>query len=203
VRGHCTDGTAARAEAAGAYVFETVDNSHRKAGALNQVLDILLPELTDEDAVLVMDADSVLAPTFVAEAKRHLRDGVGGVFTGRSGGGFVGMLQRNEYARYARDVARLKGRVLVLTGTATLFSAKTLRHVVGARVEGQLPRSPAAPRSTSSRRVTARSRSCSTCATSAPSAAASPSPTPRARDRATRIDRLLPRGQTRRRVEAA
>jgi len=139
---NCTDGTAARAEAAGAHVFETVDNAHKKAGALNQVLDILLPELSDEDAVLVMDADSVLAPTFVAEAKRHLRDGVGGVggvFTGRSGGGFVGTLQRNEYARYARDVARLKGRVLVLTGTATLFSAKTLRHVVQARLEGLLP----------------------------------------------------------------
>ena len=45
------------------------------------------------------------------------------------------MLQRNEYARYARDVARLKGKVLVLTGTATLFSVKTLRHVVRARAE--------------------------------------------------------------------
>ena len=84
----------------------------------------------------------VLAPTFLAEAVRRLRDGVGGVggvFTGRSGGGFVGMLQRNEYARYARDVARLKGKVLVLTGTATLFSARTLRHVVWARAEGLLP----------------------------------------------------------------
>jgi cellulose synthase/poly-beta-1,6-N-acetylglucosamine synthase-like glycosyltransferase len=49
------------------------------------------------------------------------------------------MLQRNEYARYARDVGRLKGKVLVLTGTATLFSAKTLRHVVAARVVGTLP----------------------------------------------------------------
>jgi cellulose synthase/poly-beta-1,6-N-acetylglucosamine synthase-like glycosyltransferase len=83
----------------------------------------------------------VLVPTFVAEAHRHLRDGVGGVggvFTGRAGGGLVGMLQRNEYARYARDVARLKGKVLVLTGTATLFSVRTLRHVVSARAEGLL-----------------------------------------------------------------
>jgi cellulose synthase/poly-beta-1,6-N-acetylglucosamine synthase-like glycosyltransferase len=139
---NCNDDTAARAEGSGAHVFETVDNAHKKAGALNQVLDVLLPELDDDDAVLVMDADSVLAPTFVAEAARHLRDGIGGVggtFTGRSGGGFVGMLQRNEYARYARDVARLKGRVLVLTGTATLFSAKTLRHVVRARAAGLLP----------------------------------------------------------------
>jgi cellulose synthase/poly-beta-1,6-N-acetylglucosamine synthase-like glycosyltransferase len=140
---NCTDGTAQKAEAAGAHVFETVDNEHKKAGALNQALDSLLPELRDEDAVLVMDADSVLVPTFLSEAQEHLRNGgvggVGGVFTGRSGGGFVGMLQRNEYARYARDVARLKGKVLVLTGTATLFSARTLRHVVWARAEGLLP----------------------------------------------------------------
>src|SRR5262249_52129301 len=56
---------------------------------------------------------------------------------------FVGMLQRNEYARYARDVARLGGKVLVLTGTATLFSAQTLRHVIRARVAGELPGGPA------------------------------------------------------------
>jgi len=102
----------------------------------------VLPGLDDDDAVLVMDADSFLAPTFLAEAQRHLRDGVGGVggvFTGREGGGYVGMLQRNEYARYARDVARRKGKVLVLTGTATLFSVRTLRHVVRARAEGELP----------------------------------------------------------------
>jgi cellulose synthase/poly-beta-1,6-N-acetylglucosamine synthase-like glycosyltransferase len=116
---------------------------HKKAGALNQALDRLLPQLEDEDAILVMDADSFLAPAFLAEAQRQLKrdgvGGVGGVFTGRRGGGYVGMLQRNEYARYARDVARLKGRVLVLTGTATLFSVKTLRHVVRARAEGALP----------------------------------------------------------------
>jgi cellulose synthase/poly-beta-1,6-N-acetylglucosamine synthase-like glycosyltransferase len=139
---NCTDRTAENARAAGAHVFETVGNTHKKAGALNQVLDCVLPELADDDAVLVMDADSFLAPTFIAEAREHLRDGVGGVggvFTGRSGGGLVGTLQRNEYARYARDVTRRSGRVLVLTGTATLFSVATLRHVVSARTTGLLP----------------------------------------------------------------
>jgi cellulose synthase/poly-beta-1,6-N-acetylglucosamine synthase-like glycosyltransferase len=139
---NCTDRTAELAEAAGAIVFETVDNPHKKAGALNQALELLLPLLIDHDAVLVMDADSILVPGFVSTAQGHLRDGfggVGGVFTGRAGGGFVGMLQRNEYARYARDVARIKGKVLVLTGTATLFSAKTLRHVAWARAEGLIP----------------------------------------------------------------
>ena len=139
---NCSDGTAAVAEAAGTLVFETVANRHKKAGALNQALDALLPELDGSDSVLVMDADSVLVPTFVAAARARLGariGGVGGVFTGRSGGGFVGMLQRNEYARYARDVARLKGKVLVLTGTATVFSAGTLRAVAAARAEGVIP----------------------------------------------------------------
>jgi cellulose synthase/poly-beta-1,6-N-acetylglucosamine synthase-like glycosyltransferase len=139
---NCTDDTAGRAVAAGAFVFETVGNRDKKAGALNQALDIVLPQLREEDSILVMDADSVLLPTFLSEATERLGDGVGGVggvFTGRSGGGFVGMLQRNEYARYARDVSRLKGKVLVLTGTATLFSVATLRHVIQARESGLLP----------------------------------------------------------------
>lgn len=139
---NCTDGTVEAAGAAGAYVFTTVDNRHKKAGALNQALAELLAALEDDDVVLVMDADSFLAPTFIAEALLHLRagvGGVGGVFTGRAGGGFVGMLQRNEYARYARDVTRLRGKVLVLTGTATIFSVRTLKHVAAAREQGVLP----------------------------------------------------------------
>jgi cellulose synthase/poly-beta-1,6-N-acetylglucosamine synthase-like glycosyltransferase len=106
---NCTDGTAVIAREAGAHIYETVDNTHKKAGALNQALDLLLPELRADDSVLVMDADSMLAPGFVSEARRRLKDGVGGVggvFTGRAGGGFVGMLQRNEYARYARATSR-------------------------------------------------------------------------------------------------
>jgi cellulose synthase/poly-beta-1,6-N-acetylglucosamine synthase-like glycosyltransferase len=38
-----------------------------------------------------------------------------------------------------RDVHRRKGKVLVLTGTATLFSVRTLRHVAWGRAEGLLP----------------------------------------------------------------
>jgi len=49
------------------------------------------------------------------------------------------MLQRNEYARYARDVRRLRGKVLVLTGTASLFQVSVLRAVMAARAAGDLP----------------------------------------------------------------
>jgi poly-beta-1,6-N-acetyl-D-glucosamine synthase len=77
---NCTYRTAELAEAAGAHVFETVDNAHKKAGALNQALDILVPELHDEDAVLVINADAVPGPSFLSEAMRRLREGIGGVF---------------------------------------------------------------------------------------------------------------------------
>jgi cellulose synthase/poly-beta-1,6-N-acetylglucosamine synthase-like glycosyltransferase len=49
------------------------------------------------------------------------------------------MFQRNEYARYARDVGRLHGNVLVLTGTATVFRAGVFDHVRWARSQGILP----------------------------------------------------------------
>ncbi|MCF2534014.1 glycosyltransferase [Yinghuangia soli] len=140
---NCTDRTVETARSLGVEVYETVGNRHKKAGGLNQVLDRLLPSLGPDDAVLVMDADSTLAPEFLDHGLETLATGryaaVGGTFTGKPGGGFVGMLQRNEYARYARDVERLKGRALVLTGTATLFRALTLQEVVAARSTGELP----------------------------------------------------------------
>ncbi len=65
--------------------------------------------------------------------------GVGGTFRGGPGGGLVGTFQRNEYARYARDVRRLKGKALVLTGTASVFPVRVLREVQQARAAGVLP----------------------------------------------------------------
>jgi poly-beta-1,6-N-acetyl-D-glucosamine synthase len=44
---NCTDHTSAKARAAGAHVFTTIGNTHKKAGALNQALAVLLPALRD------------------------------------------------------------------------------------------------------------------------------------------------------------
>ncbi|MGB3762445.1 MAG: glycosyltransferase family 2 protein, partial [Ornithinimicrobium sp.] len=125
-------------------VIETVNNTDKKAGALNQVLARLLPHLDGDDLILAQDADSVLSDDFIENSVRHLvtrRDygAIGGVFAGTKGGGFVGHLQRNEYARYARDVQRMNGKCLVVTGTAALFRAHTLRDVSAARLSGALP----------------------------------------------------------------
>ena len=138
-----TDSTVERGRAAGAAVLETVGNDDKKAGALNQIFDRLLPTLDDDDVVLVQDADrasstrtswkrrSPYLDRRLRRRRRHL--------PGRTGGGFVGHLQRNEDPRYARDVDRLDGKCLVITGTAALFRVRTLREISAARLSGKLP----------------------------------------------------------------
>ncbi|PPI15752.1 glycosyl transferase [Rathayibacter sp. AY1D2] len=139
---NCTDATVEIALAHGAEVFVTVGNSHKKAGGLNQFLAEVLPGLQDDDLVLVQDADSALDPGFLEIARGRLHGGigaVGGVFRGGEGGGFVGHLQRNEYARYARDVRRLNGKCLVVTGTAAVLQVAVMRRISAARLAGSLP----------------------------------------------------------------
>ncbi len=138
VADNCTDGTVDVARRHGAEVFETVDNQHKKGGALNQVLRDLLPSLGDNDTVLVMDADSQIGSGFLAEAVRRFAEdralmAVGGLFHGEEGHGLIGQFQRNEYIRYQREIRRRRGRVFVLTGTASVFRASALRAVAAAR----------------------------------------------------------------------
>ncbi|HEY3574182.1 MAG TPA: glycosyltransferase family 2 protein [Arthrobacter sp.] len=134
VADNCTDATAGVARAAGVEVLETVRNSQKKAGALNQALKRLLPGQGDNDLVMVMDADTLLDDGFLASAADcFTRDralmAVGGLFYGERGHGLLGQFQRNEYIRYARDMRRRRGRVFVLTGTASVFRPAALRAV--------------------------------------------------------------------------
>lgn len=135
---NCTDGTVEIARRAGVDVIETVDNRLKKAGALNQALRQVLPGLGDNDLVLVMDADTTLDDGFLegvvrrATADRGLM-AVGGLFYGEEGSGLLGQFQRNEYTRYGRDLRRRRGRLFVLTGTASLFRPRALRAVADAR----------------------------------------------------------------------
>ena len=138
VADNCTDATVEVAVAHGVEVVETVGNTEKKAGALNQQLARLLPHAEHRDVVMVMDADSTLAPEFLEVALGLMEDdpdlvAVGGLFYGEDGGRLVGQFQRNEYTRYQRLVARKLGRVFVLTGTASVIRAYALRAVAEAR----------------------------------------------------------------------
>ncbi|SDT00838.1 glycosyltransferase family 2 protein [Jiangella sp. DSM 45060] len=139
VADNCTDATVEVARAhRRVEVVETAGNTHKKAGALNQVLAELLARLRPTDLVLVMDADSTLTPRFVEVAAETLQadDGVGavgGIFLGEPGAGLLGDLQRSEYARYQRQIGRRGGDALVLTGTATLHRVDVLRRLQSRR----------------------------------------------------------------------
>lgn len=148
-----TDETVAQARAAGATVLESVANTDKKAGALNQVLAGLLgigpspfelPRLAGSDYVLVMDADSRIDEGFVDRAVEESATSdnvgaVGGIFLGDPSGGLVAQLQRNEYVRYQREVGRRGARAWVLTGTASMLRVDVLRKVAAARASGRLP----------------------------------------------------------------
>ncbi len=142
---NCTDATAAISTANGARVMTTVGNTKKKAGALNQALECVLPQVARDDLILAMDADSQLCSDWieraVASISRNQKIGaVCGVFLGESGAGLIGQFQRNEYFRYARQVGR-RNQAPVLSGTGTLFRVRALREV--ARERGK--RLPGAP----------------------------------------------------------
>lgn len=138
VADNCTDATVRLAREAGVEVIESVGNTKKKAGALNQALAVVLPQQGDNDVVMVMDADTQLDDGFLAGAVvRFTNDralmAVGGLFYGEQGHGLIGQFQRNEYIRYARQMRRRRGRVFVLTGTASLFRPVALRTIAESR----------------------------------------------------------------------
>ena len=141
VADNCSDDTAAIAVSEGASVYTTRGNRAKKAGALNQALEEYLPSLADGDFVILMDADSALCEGWVEKATGHYTPATGGIsgaYLPRYERGFVPLLQRIEYAQERRRIARRRGRVDVLSGVATLFSAKVLREVADKR-GGVLP----------------------------------------------------------------
>lgn len=144
VADNCTDRTTSLASAAGAEVMVTVHNRHKKAGALNQALDQLMPGLDDADTVLIMDADTTIATDFIDTALQTLAvddraGGVSSVFVGRRADTLVGELQRMEYHRYQREIRRRNNQAFVMSGTASLFRVGSLREVLAARDGDRLP----------------------------------------------------------------
>lgn len=138
VADNCTDRTEEIARAAGAEVVATVGNTQKKAGALNQVLPVVLEDCGENDLVMVLDADTVLEPGFLHAVVGHFTADRGlmaccGIFYGEQGSGLLGLLQRNEYARYAREIRRRRGKVYVLTGTSSIFRPRALRMVARRR----------------------------------------------------------------------
>ncbi len=139
VADNCSDRTEQIALRKGAYVFRTVGNVHKKAGALNQCLNTII----GYDFVLLMDGDSEIAPRFLEIALDRMKGrrgrkigSVGGIFTASHTDNLLEFLQGMEYTRYAREIARGKARARVITGTGALFRLDTLHQVKEERGSG-------------------------------------------------------------------
>ncbi len=76
VADNCVDATAALARRHGACVHERSDPLRRgKGAALNWLVEQVAAEVSDADAVVVVDADSELSPNFLWVMTHHLRAG--------------------------------------------------------------------------------------------------------------------------------
>ena len=142
---NCTDDTAGVVERTftddRVEFFETVGNSDRKAGALNQALDRL--DLDGIDVVISCDADTEIHPEFVAEAVAEFAadprlGGIGARFVPRplpADAGWAARLlwrlQRHEYARDDSQRVERQWSVSVLSGTASAFRLAALRDADG------------------------------------------------------------------------
>lgn len=135
---NCTDRTVELARAAGAEVHETVDNTNRKAGAMNQGFAMLMPTLKDTDVVMGMDADGVVKQDAIEVAleifaSRPELGGVSGSVRCRKPTGWVETAQVLEYERGRRIMARAGGRIHVLSGASSFLKVGVLRHVAESR----------------------------------------------------------------------
>lgn len=119
-------------------VWETVGNTGRKGGALNQAWALLEPSVADVDYVVTMDADTLLDPRFVecsyakyqeAQLTGRALGGICANFSGLPLDSALGALQMMEYARAEKINRSRRGVAPVLAGAATMFSVPALRSV--------------------------------------------------------------------------
>lgn len=148
VTNNCTDHgeTAREARAAGAWVIDAGNcEQPAKGKALNHALALILPNLGDDDYVLIQDADTELNPGFTRAALAAMGDNTGGVcarYDTLDTRGLLQWLQANEFTRSRRKTTRDKSQARILVGIAALFKVKVIRAVIEARTLGALPGSP-------------------------------------------------------------
>lgn len=136
VADNCTDRTVEIAGSFGVEVMETIGNTAKKAGALNQGYALV----KDADVLIQIDSDIVIAPTFLAEmvAGLHSDDRAGAV-TARVGvqafpGGspvrrLLWRLQRLEYYYYDTIKIENRGRVWCISGIGGAYRGDLLRRI--------------------------------------------------------------------------
>lgn len=128
VSDNSTDNTVEVARSMQVHVIETIDNTYRKAGALNQAL----ASLSLDDNILIMDADTQLSRSFIENAMKEFVNpivgAVGAVFMADRQDSYLRYCQMMEWTRYANQIERTE-KVFVLSGTAAIFRPEALKTV--------------------------------------------------------------------------
>jgi len=145
VADNCTDRTVEIASQFPVTVMETINNPHRKAGAMNQAWTAYCQ---DAKYVLTMDADTILSPNFFEAALRRM-DGepdLGGASAcpmlkplgpdASLWGSMLWRLARLDFGGYMRILCRWKFAPEVLSGYGAIFRNAALREVAAERGDG-------------------------------------------------------------------
>ena len=136
---NCTDGTEKEVKKyPGIRYFPTINNSAKKAGALNQAIRFMLEHIGEPEYVLQMDADTLLDPGAAVAGVDELIDspalaGVCNRFRTKdySGGNkFLYLLQSLEYSFYDSVWVEKKMNTHVLSGTAVVLRWEALKHIM-------------------------------------------------------------------------
>ena len=133
---NCTDDTVAIARRGGAEVYETVGNTAKKAGALNQGFR----RARDAEVVVQVDADIMFDERFLEEiVGTLLTNPTAGAVTARvgtqafPGGGplrwMLWMLQRLEYYYYDSMKVASRGQVWCISGIGGAYRGSVLREL--------------------------------------------------------------------------
>lgn len=129
---NCTDNTFSIARGLGCIAFNTVNNTGRKAGALNQALKNYIDFSDLSQHILICDADTKIVDDWIDRAEREMNNrkigAVGSVFMADNKRGILRYCQYMEWNRYTNQIRRAK-KVFVLTGTASLIKASALLDV--------------------------------------------------------------------------
>lgn len=137
VADNCTDGTATVARRAGAHVLERSNATERgKNHALRYAFDHLLAEDTAPDAVVIVDADNLVHPDFLALVNENFLRGdqvvQGYLGTKNPDDSNVSRLYYLTYTLANRNcqlARRNAGLVCALGGTGMCISTKLLRRI--------------------------------------------------------------------------
>jgi cellulose synthase/poly-beta-1,6-N-acetylglucosamine synthase-like glycosyltransferase len=134
---HCADDTAAVAAAAGARVYVRQEGEGGKGAALAWFMEVAEAELRDLDALIVLDADSRLAPGFVEAMARAFAQGAEAAQgfvqpVGVTGSPVSALAAYSELLsqRIGDKIRSALGWTVPLRGTGMAFRPHLLREVV-------------------------------------------------------------------------